>query len=258
MKFLIKTKEGAILKTLFETLSILLGECDLEVGEDFGMRSTCMNVERTVLVNFLLRSEKFQCFRTMNCEDFLTINCSTLFEGMKTAKREDSITMSMDRLTVSGKGGSVTTFITTEHSKGYVINLPEGYGRPIVITSSEFQMGCRSLPKCEIIEIQKFGTRVRMVSRTGEIRTKEVVMGEEDDWPQEPSDVSFSFDPLMIRRIGSKIANIGGSVSLFFATKDEPLLIRTNVGTLGEISFYVKPLSKDPPGSTSSNDRDRS
>ena len=253
MKFLIKTKEGVILKTLFETLSTLLEECDLEFGEDFGMRSTCTNVERTVLVDFLLHSEKFQCFRTMNCEDFLTINCSTLFEAMKTAKREDSITMSIDRLTV----GSATTFITTEYSKGYVINLPEGYGRPIVITSSEFQIGCRSLPKCETIEIQKLGTRVRMVSRTGKIRTKEVVMGEEDDWPQEPSDVFFSFDPLMIRRIGSKIANIGGSVSLFFATKDEPFLIRTNVGTLGEISFYVKPLSKDPPGSNSSNDRDR-
>ena len=260
MKFLIKPKEGVILKTLFETLSTLLEECDLEVGEDFGMRSTCMNVERTVLVDFLLHSKRFQCFRTMNC-DFLTINCSTLFEGIKPAKREDSLTMSIDKeicLTVSGKGGSATTFITTESSKGYVINLPEGYGRPIVITSSEFQIGCRGLPKCETIEIRKFGTRVRMVSRTGEIRTKEVVMGEEDDWPQEPSDVSFSFDPLMIRRICTKIANLGGSVSLSFATKDEPLLIRTNVGTLGEISFYVKPLSKGPPGSTSSNDRDRS
>ena len=213
MKFLIKTKEGVILKTLFETLSTLLEECDLEIGEDFGMRSTCMNVEKTILVDFLLHSEEFQCFRTMNCEDFLTINCSTVFEGMKTAKREDSITMSIDRLTVSGKGGSATTCVTTEFSKGYVINLPEGYGRPIVITSSEFQIGCRGLPKCETIEVQKFGTRVRMVSRTGEIRTKEVVMGEEDDWPQEPSDVSFSFDPLMIRRIGSKIANLGGSVS---------------------------------------------
>ena len=32
MKFLIKTKEGVILKTLFETLSTLLEECDLEIG----------------------------------------------------------------------------------------------------------------------------------------------------------------------------------------------------------------------------------
>ena len=84
-----------------------------------------------------------------------------------TAKREDLLTMSMDkevRLTVSGKGASATTFVTTESSKGYAVNLPEGYGRPIVITSSEFQIGCRGLPKCETIEIQTFGTRVRMVS----------------------------------------------------------------------------------------------
>ena len=66
-------------------------------------------------------------------------------------------------------------------------------------------------------------------------------MGEDDDWPQEPSNVLFSFDSSIIRRIGSKIANLGGSASLFFATKDKPLLIRTNVGSLGEISFYVKP-----------------
>ena len=56
MKFLIRTKEDFILKTLFETLSTLLEECDLEIGEDFGMRSTCMNVEKTVLVDFLLHS----------------------------------------------------------------------------------------------------------------------------------------------------------------------------------------------------------
>ena len=115
------------------------------------MRSTCINVDKTVLVNFLLHSEKFQCFRTSNCEDFLTIDCSTLFEGMKTAKREDSITMSIDkeiRLTVSGKGGSATTFVTTEFSKGYDVKLSEGHGRPIVITSSEFQIGCRGLPRC--------------------------------------------------------------------------------------------------------------
>ena len=93
-----------------------------------------------------------------------------------------------------------------------------------------------------------------MVSRTGEIRKKEVVMGEDDDWPQEQSNVLFSFDPSIIRRVGSKIANLGGSVSLFFATKDKPLLIRTNVGTLGEISFYVKPLSKGPPSKTTGND----
>ena len=247
MKFLIKTKEGVAVRTLFEILSTILDECDLEIHEDFGIMSTCVNVDKTVLVSFDLHCEKFQRFSATECKDFLTVSCLRMFEGIKTAKREDLITMSIDeqiRLTVSGKGGSATTFVNAELTEGYTVDIPEGYGRPVVVTSSEFQTCCRAFPICEVIVVHKLGGVVRMVSRTGDVRIKEVLMGECDG---EELDLTFSFEPSVIRKIGSRIANLGGAVSLFFATKDKPLLIRTNVGTLGEVSFYVKPLSEDPP-----------
>ena len=139
---------------------------------------------------------------------------------------------------------TTTSYIKILNIQVLDIEVPTGYGRPVIVNSSEFQKMCKDI--CSIgssnIKVVSKNFYIEFIADADTIIKRSVSFGETDnDDEEEKNDndvIESTFSTDQLQRI-MKISGLNTKLQIYTG-KDLPILFRSNVGNLGTISVYIK------------------
>jgi proliferating cell nuclear antigen PCNA len=247
-----KTSEGHIIKGLAELLQNNIKAGAIEITPH-GLNSKVTDTNKKILIDLHLNSEAFSIFKMRDPNESITIglNNSHFYRMLKSSKKKDSISLFIenDRQAELGievipkeKTRVTVSYIKIQRIQALDIELPESYDRPVIINSGEFQKMIKDMSNIgNAIEIYTKCRQISFRTVADSVFSRSVTFGEEDTDDQS-EEVSQIFDLDIFSRI-SKIASLSTQLKIY-QHRDLPLLIRSPVGTLGEISIYIKSKSQ--------------
>lgn len=244
-----KTKEAFVLKIIGEHLSNAMKYPPLSVNET-GMFLRATDTNREILVDLNLPRENFTVFKCPKPLHFI-VNSSHFYKLLKSIKKKDSVTLFILEkrpmelgicVEQNDENNKVTTFIKITYIQPEEIDLPDGYGQPLIITSKEFQ---------KLKNLHSIGNEMKITISNNIIKfycdgrnlfSREIVIGNEDEEDEEGTDekrVYFqTFNTQHITQL-TKCAGQSGNVQIYY--HDElPIQIKMRTGTLGSLTVYVK------------------
>lgn len=255
--FKAKSSYAYILKIFAELLQNNIKTACFEV-DDSGIKLCMMDHHRTILIQVFLESENFTFYKFKAKEKlFLGINLNHFHKMLKSIKKKDSLCLFIDDENPNDLGIKVipkennrvtTSFIKIQGIQTLDIDIPQGYGKPIIVPSSEFQKMCKDMSHIgEIIKVVSKNFHIKFMCNAGGVLKRHVEfgeMGDSDDDEEDDNDESEyiqDFDTDQLLRI-TKIAGLSSNMQIY-PKKGLPLLFKSSVGSLGNISIYIK--SKD-------------
>ena len=254
--FKAKTGEAYQLKVLAELLTNNLKTGCFEFSED-GISLRQCDTHRRTLIDLDLPSENFCLYRFKHQSNkmFLGLNLTHFHRMLKTIKKKDSLQVLIEEGTndlalkaIPKENTRITTSkIKIQSVQALDIEIPEGYGKPVIVSSSEFQKMAK--------EMLGIGNLVRVTAKDfhicfdcdagGGVYQKSVEFGESEHSDEESDsdedqaeEFSAEFATDQLTRI-AKIAGLSTTMQIFPAV-GLPLLIRSRVGSLGHVSIYIK------------------
>lgn len=243
--FLCKTNEGHIVKTLFELLQNNIKN-GIYTFNPKGIFMTQTDNNKNILINLVLNNDSFVTFKI---KDNLTysFNNSYIYKMLKSIKKKDNVSLFISQEHILDLGIEIvpkeqsrttTSYIKLQNIQPYKIELPNNYGKPVLIPSGEYQKMIKDMNNMSnIVRIVNKGTQIKFICSNDAVYTREVLFGEKDD-DGNPEQFEQLFDTETLVRI-SKISGLS-TVLQIYQKKDEPLYIRSNVGSLGHIGIYIK------------------
>ena len=255
--FKAKSCEGYVLKVLAELLQNNIKTACFEVDAG-GIKLKMMDFHRTILIDLELDAHTFTIYKFLPTEKLdLGINLAHFHKMLKSIKKKDSLEFSIDDETptelgikvIPKEGNRVTkSCIKIQQIQNIDIDMPSGYGNPVIVPSAEFQKMCKGLGHISnITHIATKGFLIRFSSDAGGVMKRYTELGEYDDdeadhepgeqkW--EHTDYSEEFDTEQLTRI-TKLSALSPNMQIY-SMADKPLLFRCPVGNLGKISVYLK------------------
>jgi len=253
-----KTSEAYLIKVLAELLTN-----NLKIGcfllDASGIKLTQFDNHRNTLVDMRLDSENFSIYRYKKSEKIqLGLNLNHFHRMLKSIKKKDSLQLfilegqetELGIKTIPKENNRITTSgIKIQNIQNLEVVLPTGYpSNPIIVSSSEFQKMCKDL--CNIgspnITVCAKQFNIEFTADADGILKRKVVLGEtinseegdEDDLENDEK-YTATFSSEQFSRI-TKLAGLSSNLQIYTANSDLPLLFRSNIGSLGKISVYVK------------------
>jgi proliferating cell nuclear antigen PCNA len=252
--FKAKTGEAYQLKVLAELLTNNLKVGCFEVNED-GIVLRQMDLHRKTLIDLDLPSENFCLYKFKTKKKLvLGLNLGHFHRMLKTIKKKDSLQIYIDEeddtdlaLRAIPKEGTrrTTSYVKIQTIQVTDTDTPTGYGKPVIVTSSEFQKMAK--------DMLSIGSTIQVVAKDfhicfkcdagGGVIKRIVEFGEIDENESDSEDDSSGeyrqeFMTEQFTRI-AKIAGLSSTMQIFPAV-GLPLLIRSRVGGLGHICIYIK------------------
>jgi len=218
-----------------------------------------MDNNRIILVDLELDSDKFSVYKyKLPNKMSIGINLNHFHKMLKSIKKRDSIQLYIDDTSPTDLGIKVipkennritTSFIKIQTIQNLDIDLPEGYGRPVIVPSGEFQKMCKGLTHISnITHITSKGFLIRFASDAGGVMKRYTEFGETEDSDADSDDgvgdepeYNEEFDTEQLTRI-TKIAGLSNTMQIY-PKSDKALLIRSDIGNIGRISIYIKSKS---------------
>lgn len=254
--FKAKTHNAYTIKILAELLQNNVKTACFEIDSN-GISLCMMDHHRTILIHLYLESENFTIYKFKSSEKlFLGINLNHFHKMLKSIKKKDSMQLFIDNNYPNDLGIKVipkennritTSFVKIQGIQTLDIDMPTGYGKPIIVPSSDYQKMCKDMAQIgNVINIVAKNYHIKFRCNAGGIMKRNVEFGEigdsEDD-EEEKDTVEYSqeFDTDQLSRI-TKISGLAGNIQIY-PTKGLPLLFKSAIGSLGKISIYIK--SKD-------------
>lgn len=240
-----KTTEAYHIKILIELLTNNIKVAHFEIDHN-GIKLCMMDAHRKILINLNLLSENFIIYKQKNSKLYIGINLNHFHKMLKSIKKKDSLELYIDdenptklaiRVIPKENNRITTSFIVIQQVQEIAIDIPTGYGKPIIVSSSEFQKMLKDMNNIgTVTNVSSKNSNIVFTCETGGILERKVEFGEnnnEDDFDEEYNQ-NFLTEQLL--RI-SKISGLNNQIKIY---KGKPLLFRTNIGNLGEISLFVK------------------
>jgi proliferating cell nuclear antigen PCNA len=255
MIFKAKTREGYALKVLAELLQNNIKTACFEI-DDTGMKLRMMDHHRTILIDLLLEADNFSVYKYKPSEKMtLGINLSHFHKMLKLIKKRDSVCFFIAENSLTDLGIKIipkensrvtTSFVKIQNAQNLDIDVPEGYGKPVIVSSSDFQKMCKGLNISTMTRIIKKGFLVRFFNDVGDVMKRYTDLGEtedsdsDDDEKEDEGVIDYceDFDTEQLTKI-TKIAGLSPNMHIYLKT-DNPLHIKTTVASLGRISVYIK------------------
>jgi proliferating cell nuclear antigen PCNA len=254
--FKAKTREGYSLKLLAELLQNNIKTACFEIDEK-GIRLCMMDHHRTILIDIDLQSDNFSVYKFIYPEKmYIGINLIHFHKMLKTIKKRDSVEFFIVDNCMSDLGIKIipkennritTSFIKIQNIQNIQIDLPSGYGKPVIVPSGEFQKMCKGLTHISnSTHITSKGFLIRFSSDAGGVMKRFTEFGETEEETEEIEsknqqqieEYAEDFDSEQLLRI-TKIAGLNSTMQIY-PKSNTPLLFRTLVGSLGKISIYLK------------------
>lgn len=244
--FRAKTNEAYVIKILVELLTNNIKTGCFEIDTD-GISLCMMDHHRKILINLILNSENFSVYQFDSKKMFLGINLTHFHKMVKATKKKDSIELYIDDenpndlcIKVSPKENSRITISTVKIQtiQNLDIDIPTGYGKPIIISSSEYQKMIKELGSIgNVIKITAKNYSINFGSNAGGVYKRTVSFGEYNENEKDNYDQDFHTENLC--RI-TKLSGLSNNIQIYHGS---PLLFKSKIGTIGNISIYIK--SKD-------------
>jgi hypothetical protein len=129
-----------------------------------------------------------------------------------------------------------TSYLKMQTSQCIEISTPSGYKNSVLITPMEFNKFIKdSITAGSDIEIHSNRYQIKIVCK-GSIFTKEIVFGDTDY--DEQYDWTDTYYAEQFAKI-SKISCMGNNIQVYTHERF-PLLLKTQIGSIGDISVYIK------------------
>lgn len=255
MLFRCKTGDAYQIKVLAELLSNNLKNGCFDVTEN-GISLRMSDQLRKTLVDLDLDAENFSLYKFKSDEKLcLGLNLSHFHKMLKSVKKKDSLQLFINNdnptelyiKTIPKENTRITTSsIKIQNIQNLVSDIPYGYGKPVIVTSSDFQKMCKELGSVgsDTICVDAKGFHIDFTADADGILKRQVRLGENDDSDSDsdedtPDTYSATFSTDQFVRV-SKISGLNTTMQIFAGSSDLPLLFRTNVGTLGKLAIYIK------------------
>jgi proliferating cell nuclear antigen PCNA len=256
--FKCKTREGYAFKVLSELLLNNIKTACFEIDET-GIRLRMMNNHRTILIDLVLEADKFAVYKYRSNEKMcIGVNLTHFHKMLKSVKKKDSIQLFISDDAPTDLGMKVipkeTNRVTTSHIKiqtiqNIDIDLPEGYSRPVLVPSSDFQKMCKGLAQISNqTRIMSKGFLIRFSSDAGGVMKRFTEFGETEDTDSDSDDEKSNcaeydeeFDTEQLISV-TKLSGLSMSMQIY-TRNENPLLIRSDIGGIGKISVYLKSKS---------------
>ena len=254
--FKCKTGEAYYIKVLAELLTNNLKTGCFEVCND-GIKLRMFDHHRKTLVDLDLLSENYSFYKFKSTEKFfLGLNLNHFHKMLKSVKKKDSLQLFINTemptelgiKTIPKENTRITTSgIKIQTIQNLDIDCPQGYGKPVIVPSAEFQKMCKDLSSIGSTNIKVIAKNfhIEFIADADGILKRKVVFGEDEGSDGDDSDggecaeyrATFATDQLS--RI-TKLAGLSTNMQIFPATSNLPLLFKSNVGSLGKIAIYIK------------------
>ena len=254
--FKCKTGEAYYIKVLAELLTNNLKTGCFEVSEK-SITLRMFDHHRKTMVDLELLAENFSVYKYKLENNFcLGLNLNHFHKMLKSIKKKDSLQLFIDSdnttelgiKTIPKENTRITTSgIKIQTIQNLEIDIPEGYGKPVIVLSSEFQKMCKDLSSIGSTNITVVAKNfhIEFIADADGILKRKVVFGENDDSSDEDDnndsnpEYTATFATDQLSRI-TKLAGLSGNMQIFPASGNLPLLFRSNIGSLGKIAIFIK------------------
>lgn len=255
--FKAKTHNAYTIKIMAELLQNNIKTACFEIDEE-GVKLCMMDHHRTILIQVSLESDNFILYKFKAKEKlFLGINLNHFHKMLKSIKKKDSMQLFINDDTPNDLGIKVipkennrvtTSFVKIQGIQTLDIDIPDGYGKPIIVPSAEYQKMCKDMAHIgSVINVVARNFHIKFRCNAGGVMKRHVEFGEMGDSDDEENDddnlteYNQDFDTEQLSRI-TKMAGLSTNMQIY-PQKGKPLLFRSSIGSLGKISIYIK--SKD-------------
>jgi proliferating cell nuclear antigen PCNA len=249
-----KTGEAYHIKVLGELLTNNLKTGCFEINEQ-GIFLRMFDHHRKTLVDLNISSDNFIVYKFKNAEKFcMGLNMNHFHKMLKSVKKKDSLQLYISNentnelciKTIPKENTRTTTSgIKIQNVQNLEIDIPLGYGKPVIVPSSEFQKMCKDLISIGSTNIKVIGKKfhVEFVADADGILKRSVCFGENDKDEDydccEKDEYQATFATDQLSRI-SKISGLSSTIQIFYSGKNLPLLLTSSIGSLGKLSIYIK------------------
>ena len=254
--FKAKTNSAYTIKILAELLQNNIKTACFEIDEN-GIKLCMMDHHRTILIQVSLNSENFTVYKFKSKHKlFLGINLNHLHKMLRSIKKKDSVCLFIKDENPTDLGIKVipkennrvtTSFIKIQGIQTIDIDIPEGYYKPIIVPSSEYQKMCKDMTHIgNSINVISKNFHIKFRCNAGGVMKRHVEFGELEDSDEDVDDnknleYNQDFETEQLSRI-TKMSGLSSNIQIY--TKNGlPLLFKSSIGNLGDISIYIK--SKD-------------
>jgi len=250
--FKAKTQEGYIIKVLGELLQHII-KTGCFVLDKNGITLRMMDSHRKKLVDLRLEASKFSIYKFKTDTKFLGINLGYFYKMLKSIKKKDGVVLFIDEAKPNMLGIKVippentritTSYIKIQSIQNLDIELPLGYEHSIIVQSCEYQKMCKDMAHISTwINICAEKYSIKFSSNASSIYSRDVIFGELENSDSEDEFENISifnadFETEQLSGI-SKIASLNSTMQIFPKT-GLPLLFKTNIGNIGNLSLYLK------------------
>ena len=244
--FKCKSNEAYCIKILAELLSNNI-KTGCFVLDDTGIYLRMMDHHRSILIDLSLNANNFQVYKFNSKKIYLGINLNHFHKMLKSIKKKDSIELFIDENAPNDLGIKVipkennrvtTSYIKIQNVQNLDINIPTGYSKPIIVSSSEYQKLVKEMSSIgNTLKVLSKNYSIEFSYNAGGILKRTVQFGEiDEDEDKDATEYEQEFVTDQLCRI-TKLSGLSTNMQIF---PGKPLLFTSSVGSLGKISIYIK------------------
>jgi proliferating cell nuclear antigen PCNA len=246
--FRCKTDNAYQMKIMSELVSNVIKTSFWEISNT-GMSLYMFDHPRKTMLSIELKAENFHIYNFNSKEKmYIGMNSIHFHKMLKSIKKKDSIELFIDdtnrsdlviRTIPKDHNRITTSSIKIQPVQNIDITTPDGYKKSIIVPSSDFQKMIKDLNTIgsDKISIQTDNGVIDFTADADGIMKRTVTFGQDTGDGQCLFTSSFSTEQL--DRI-SKISALSDSIHIFPSTNELPIQIKSNIGSIGTISVYIK------------------
>jgi hypothetical protein len=206
-----------------------------------------MDTHRKILIDLHLKAENFTVYKTTVPKMYFGVNLAHLYRVVKSVKKkeilelfiaEDNPTKLSIRVFPKENNRITTSQVTIQSVQELDIDIPHVSGKPIVISSSEYQKLIKEMNSIgNMIKIKSRNFNISFSCGTGGIIERSVEFGHVE--PGEEVDGEEDVQTFMSDQL-SRITKISGLSSSIKIYPGSPIMFKSTIDNMGEISIFVK------------------
>lgn len=239
--FKAKTTDAYVIRNLIDLLQNNLKTACVEL-DSTGISMCMQDSFCSTLISFKLDAEKFNSYK-LDKMIYAGLNLKHLHKTLKSVKKKDILEFFIESENPKELGSHITTkeynktissFIQIQEIQNFDIDVPTDYVNSIAIQSGDIQKLLKEMTCIgNLIKISSSKTHIQFSCNDGDIVRRCVKFGAESE--EEFSDI---YDISHISKI-IKISSLDNVLTIF-TKKGLPLLMTSNIGSLGKINIYIK------------------
>lgn len=245
--FELKTSEGYVFKLLIELLSNNI-KTGCFIIDETGITLRSIDTYKKILIDISLPHDKFNVYKFVSPNKlYVGLNMGHLHKMLKTIKKKDSINIIIEdtdpteliiKMIPKDHNRLSTSYIKIQTIQNIDIDKPTTDKKPSIVLSNELQKTIKDLSNLGgIINIESINTQIKLSCSNGVLK-REILFGDNDSSSGEQIVTNRTYSTEQLSRI-TKICGLSSSVQMY-TSNTAPLIIKSNIGNIGNISVFIK------------------